>query len=72
MSDCYMHNSKGVDVNDVHNSRPNTNCTCDGVNGSERGEGQGPATDPKLLEKGSGAYDHPQTPKATGPAKESE
>ena len=51
MSDCYMHNSKGVDVNDVHNSKPDTNCTCDGANGSERGAGKGPATDPKLLER---------------------
>ena len=57
---CY-HEEKGVKVNELHNKVPDPDCTCDvGVTG--------PAGDPELLAKGSGAYDHPQPLPPTGPA----
>ncbi len=71
MSKCY-HEEKGTDVNGLHNRRPDPSCTCEGEGGSERGAGRGPKTDPNLTEKGSGAFDHPQTPPAKGPAADPE
>lgn len=49
MSDCKKHKIK--DVNDYKHLTPDTNCTCEGAGGSERGEGMGPATDPELVAK---------------------
>ncbi len=49
MSDCKKHKIK--DVNDYKHLKPDTSCTCEGANGSDRGEGMGPATDPELVAK---------------------
>lgn len=57
---CY-HEEKGIKVNDLHHAEPDLNCTCDvGTTG--------PAGDPALVSKGSGAYDHPQPAPASGPS----
>ena len=68
MSECKKHRIN--DVNHYTHETPDTDCTCEGIGGSERGAGMGPATDPELVARGSGAYDHPQTPAPTGPAAE--
>lgn len=70
MNKCEKHD-EFKDVNHYTHETPDTDCTCEGEGGSERGEGMGPATDPELVAKGSGAYDHPQ-PIATGPAADPE
>lgn len=70
MSDCKHH--KINDVNHYTRETPDTDCTCEGVGGSERGVGMGPATDPELVSKGGGSYDHPQEFPATGPAADPE
>lgn len=49
MAKCKIH--PDGNVNDFHNKTPNTDCTCEGNNGSDRGPGMGPATDPDLVAK---------------------
>lgn len=62
MKKCY-HEEKGINVNDLRNDKPDTDCTCDvGVTG--------PAGDPDLLAKSTAPLLHPETPIATGPGKE--
>lgn len=63
MTNCKKH--KINDANHYTHLTPDTKCTCDvGVTG--------PAGDPDLVSKGSGACEHPQTPPATGPAADPE
>ena len=63
-----MRNFKKHKINDANHYKhltPDTDCTCDvGING--------PAGDPDLIAKGSGGYDHPQTPPAKGPGADPE
>ena len=61
---CY-HEEKGTNVNEMHNKKPDLNCTCD-VGAT------GPAADPSLTAKSHAPLLHPETPAATGPAKEIE
>lgn len=67
-NDCKKH--KINDVNDYKHEKPDTDCTCEGAYGSDRGEGMGPATDPALVAKRKKPLEHPETPEATGPAAE--
>lgn len=66
MSTCKKH--KINDTNVYKHEKPDTDCTCEGINGSDRGEGMGPATDPELVAKRTKPLEHPETPAATGPA----
>lgn len=68
MTNCKKH--KINDANHYTHLTPDTDCTCEGVGGSDRGVGKGPATDPVLTAKSKEPLKHPQTPEATGPAKE--
>lgn len=68
MTNCKKH--KINDVNHYTHPTPDTDCTCDGAGGSDRGAGQGPATDPALTAKSQPPLAHPQTPAPTGPAAE--
>lgn len=68
MADCKKH--KINDVNDYRHTTPDTDCSCEGANGSDRGKGMGPATDPALVAKRTKPLEHPETPEATGPAKQ--
>lgn len=67
-NNCKKH--KINDVNHYKHLTPDTDCTCEGAGGSERGEGMGPATDAELVAKRKKPLEHPETPAATGPAKQ--
>lgn len=68
MSNCKKH--KINDVNDYKHLTPDTDCTCEGAHGSDRGAGMGPATDPELMAKRKEPILNPAPAEATGPAKE--
>lgn len=60
-NECRNLSAKKANAKGISNLTVDPDCTCEvGVTG--------PAGDPELLAKGSGAYEHPQTPAPAGPA----